>query len=95
VPGGYGFALLGQGFDAALLREQLPDLAPECGVGFLCLRRFEHPAENANQRFLDFPVLIVQGFQLLLGRGLRPANPAQHHLDQFVTALHARPTQQA
>ena len=71
VPGGHGFALLGQRLDTALLREKLPDLAPERGVGFLRLRRLEHLAEDADQGFLDSPVLIVQGLQLLLGRGLR------------------------
>lgn len=95
MPGGHCFALLRQGFDATLFREQIPDLAPECSVGFLCLRGFEHPAEDADQRFLDFPVLIVQSLQLLLGRSLRPANRAQHHLDQFVAATHVRLTQQA
>ena len=95
VPGGDGFALLRQGLDAALLREELPDLAPERGVGFLRLRGFEHLAEDADQGFLDFPVLIVQGFQLLLGRGLRSPDPAQHHLDQFVAAAHAGLAQQA
>jgi hypothetical protein len=51
-------------------------------------------AEVADQRLLDFAMLIVQGFQLLLGCRLRSPNPAQHHLDQLVSAAHAGLSQQ-
>ena len=50
---------------------------PEHRVGFSCLCGFEYLAEDADQRFLGSPVLIVQGFQSLFGRNLRPAYPAR------------------
>ena len=71
VPGGHGFALFGQGLDTALFQQEFPDLAPERGRRFLALAPSQHLAEDADQRFLDSPVLIMQGLQLLLGRGLR------------------------
>ena len=48
MPGGHGSALPCQGLDAALLRQELPDLAPEGGVAVLCLRGFQHLAEDAD-----------------------------------------------
>ena len=94
VPGGYRLALLGQRLDTALFRQELSDLAPERGVGFLRLRRLEHLAEDADQGFLDSRCSIVQGLQLLLGRGLGSPDAAQQHLDQFVAAAHAGLAQQ-
>jgi hypothetical protein len=89
VPRGDGVALRGQGLDTALLRQELSYLTPEGVVGFLNLCRLQHLAKNADQRFLGFTLLIMQRLQLLLGRGLGPPNPAQHHLDQFVPTAHA------
>ena len=59
------------------------------------MRRLQHLAENADQRFLDSTVLIVQRLELLLGRGLSPPDAAQHHLDQFVATAHAGLTQES
>ena len=94
VPGGHGFALLRQGRDTALLGQELPDLAPERGIGVLRLLGFQHLAEDADQGFLDAPVLVVESVELFLGRSLCSPNAAQHHLDQFVAAAHARLAQQ-
>ena len=95
VPGGDSFALLGQGLDATLLRQEFSYLTPERVVSLLGLCRLQHLAENADQRFLDSTVLIMQRLQLLLGRGLSPPDAAQHHLDQFVATAHACLTQKS
>jgi len=95
MPAGHGLPLLGQGLDAAALREELSDLMPELGIGFLFLRGLEHLAEDADQGFLDLPVPSVEVLQLLLGCGLRSPDAAQHHLDQFVATAHAGLPQQA
>jgi len=94
MPGGDGFALLCQGRNATLLRQQRPDLASEGGVVVLLLLGFQHLAEDADQGFLHGPVLVVQVLELLLGRSLGPPNAAQQHLDQLVTATHAGLAQQ-
>ena len=39
-------------------------------------------------------MLVVQGVELLLGRGLCPPDAAQHHLDQLVAAAHTGLAQQ-
>jgi hypothetical protein len=49
---------------------------------------------QSRKSLLDFPVLIVQGLQSLLGRGLRSPDTAHHHFDQLVAAPHADLTQQ-
>ena len=94
VPGGHGFALLRQGRDTALLRQELSDLTPERGVGVLRLLGFQDLAEDADQGFLDGPVLVVESVELLPGRGLCPPDAAQHHLDQLIAAAHAGLAQQ-
>jgi hypothetical protein len=82
MPGGYGFALLRQGRDTALLRQELPDVTPECRIGVLRLLGFQHLAEDANQVFLDPSMLVVKGIELFLGRGLCSLDAAQQHLDR-------------
>ena len=64
-----------------MVREKFPDLVSERSVGFLRLRGLEHQAEDADQILLDFPVLVVERLQLLLGRSLGSADAPQHHLD--------------
>ena len=48
-------------------------MVSERSVGFLRLRGLEHQAEDADQILLDFPVLVVERLQLLLGRSLGSA----------------------
>ena len=85
----YRLALLGQRLDAALFHQKLPDPAPKRCVVLLVLSGFEHFAEDADQDFLDTTMLIVESFQLLLGRGLRSPDPTQHHLDKLIASAHA------
>jgi hypothetical protein len=94
VPGRHGLALPGQGRDAALLREQRPDSAPESGIGVFRLRRLQHLAEDTDQGFLGGLVPLVQDVEPLLGRGLGPSDAAQHHLGQLVAAAPAGLAQQ-
>jgi hypothetical protein len=39
-------------------------------------------------------VLVVQSIEPFLGRDLCPPDAAQHHLDQFIAAAHARLAQE-
>ncbi len=94
VPCGDGFALLRQGRDTALLGQELSDLTPECGVGSLRPLGVQDLAKDADQVFLDAPVLVVKSVEPLLGRGLCSPDAAQHHLDQLVAAAHARLAQE-
>ena len=106
VPGRHRPALAGQRFDAAPLRQKLPDFAPERGVARervvrgrggcrpFVPRHLQHLAENADQALLDLAVLVVQVGQPLLGQGLGPPDAAQQHLDQLVPAARARLAQQ-
>ena len=48
MPSGHCFALPCQGRDTALLRQELPDLAPERGIGVLRLLGFQDLAEDAD-----------------------------------------------
>jgi hypothetical protein len=94
VPGGHGLALLRQLGDAALLGQEVPDLAAERGIGVLRLLCFEHLAEDADQVFLRGSMLLMQFLKLLLGQGLGAPYAAQHHRGQLVTAPHAGLAQQ-
>ena len=44
--------------------------------------------QDADQSFLDSPVLVLQVFKFLLRRGLGLQYPAEHHLGQLITASH-------
>jgi hypothetical protein len=55
-----------QGVDTALLRQQRPDARTKSCIGIMRLRRLEDLAEDADQGFLDIPVLVVQSRELLL-----------------------------
>ena len=68
MPGGHGLALLRQQGDAALLEEEIPDLAAERGIRVLRLLCFKHLAEDADQIFLGCAMLLVQFFELPLAR---------------------------
>ena len=92
---GYRVALLGQRLDPAPFRQELPDLAAKCGIGFLGLGRLKHFSEDADQGFFDPTMLVVQRFQPLLGCCLCSPDTAQHHLDQFVASTHACLAQQS
>ena len=94
VPCGDGFALLRQGRDTALLGQELSDVTPEYGVRVLRLFGLQYLAEDADQVFLNAPVLVVKSVEPLLGRGLCSPDTAQHHLDQLVAAAHARLAQE-
>ena len=48
----------------------------------------QHLMQDADQPFLDSPVLVLQVFKFLLRRGLGLQYPAQHHLGQLITASH-------
>ena len=95
VPGGHALALRRQGVDTALLRQQRPDARTKSCVGIMRLRRLEDLAKDADQGFLDIPVLVVQSRELLLRGCLRAPDAAQHHLDEFVPAPHARLTHES
>ena len=88
MQGRYRLALLCQRVDSALFRQELPDLAAECGIGFLALGRLKYFPKDADQGFLDATLLGVEGFQLLLGQGLCSADTAQHHFDQLIASAH-------
>ena len=88
MQGRYRLALLCQRVDSALFRQELPDLAAECGIGFLVLGRLKYFPKDADQGFLDATLLGVEGFQLLLGQGLCSADTAQHHFDQLIASAH-------
>ena len=89
MPGGHGLALLRQQGDAALLGQEIPDLAAEHGIRVLRLLCFEHLAEDADQVLLRGPMLLVQLLKLLLGQGLGTPDATQHHLDQLIAAPQA------
>ena len=88
VQRGYRVALLGQRLDPAPFRQELPDLAAKCGIGFLGLGRLKHFSEDADQGFFDPAMLVVQRFQPLLGCCLCSPDTAQHHLES-VRRVHA------
>ena len=88
MPGGDGVASGGQFGGAALFRKHSAHLAAKILV---CLFRrvgARHLMQDADQPFLDSPVLVLQVFELLLRRGLSLQYPPQHHLGQFITASH-------
>ena len=94
MPGGHCFALLGQRRGATLCRQELSDLAPKCSIRGLSLLGFQHLAEDANQVFLDRPVLVMERIEFFLGCGLCPSDPPQHQLDEFVSSAHTNLAQQ-
>ena len=94
VPRRNGFVLFRQCRNATLLRQKLSDVTPEYGVRVLCLFGFQYLAEDADEIFLNRAVLVMEGIELLFGCRLCPPNAAQHHLDQFVAAVHAGVAQQ-
>ena len=94
MPSRYCFTLLSQRRDTALLGEQFSYLPPECSVAAFCLFGFQNLAKNADQGLLSSTVLIVKSRQMLLRQSLGLSNAAKHHLDQFITAAHARLAQQ-
>ena len=64
----FRLALLCQRVNSALFRQELPDLAAECGIGFLVLGRLKYFPKDADQGFLDATLLVVEEIQLLLAR---------------------------
>ena len=94
VPGGDGLALLGQSLDATCSDRSFLTWRPNASSASCACAGRQHLAEDADQGFLDSTVLIMQGLQLLLGRGLSSPDAAQHHLDQFVATAHACLTQE-
>jgi hypothetical protein len=87
VPGSYRSASLRQRIDATLLGKEGSDLVPGLGVGFSVLGCFQHPAEDGDQCFFHFPMLILERLELLLCCCLGFSDPSKEHLNQLVAAV--------
>src|ERR1035438_7756373 len=57
VQGGHRLAMLCQRRDAALFRQELPDLAAQCSIVLLVLGSLDHFPKNGDQGFLDSTLL--------------------------------------
>src|SRR5687768_17211822 len=84
MPGGNRLTPLRQSVDTALLGQEGSDPMP--GFGISLLGRLEHLAKDGDQGLLHLPVLILEGFEPLLGSRLGPTDPMKKHFDQFIAA---------